>query len=304
MAKLYRLPLLLTLTDDPNVGNLRLLRKKLLAELELAGGQTLRIGKHHYTKDDLIKMFDAAADDDGQMEYAQLIMRLPWLRRLMTEAHLVHPAAVRADDPLLQSEGFARFAMPYLEEAYWRCWKRSFESLHDAEAYAWARVAPAPVFVHARQRAMLRVRDYLEADLLASSQRSSQEKLLGEGGYHTKNLVTYCPKIVRILCELPDSFQDIKAGYARAWTDIIVYQATTYGNTVFLDALDYLHDLLPTLSHLHAELKQKKKAAFKKIAPFRAAQRGTPIHGGEQEFNYKSLWWIIWLLFIVLRTCS
>lgn len=304
MSQLLRLPVLLTLIDDPDVGNLRLLRKKMLAELELAGGQTLRIGKKHYTKDDLIKMFDAASGTEGDMEYVLLVARNTWLRRFMTEGRLVHPAAVKADDPLLQSEGFARFALPYLQEAYWRSWKFAFESVSDGEAYAWSRVAPAPVFVQARQYALSRVREYLEADLRATNRRATINEPSGGDGRHTQNLVSYCAKIVRVLCELPESFQDLKTAYARAWADVIITKAGAYSSTVFLDSIDYLHDLLPAGSPLHHEFKQRKKAARRTIAPEMARQQA--VMGGQRsasDSNFSGLWMFIWLLIMILRFC-
>lgn len=310
MSELYQLPLLLTLTDDPSVTNLKRLRQKLLADLDLAGGLELRIGKKFYTKDALLKILDAEAkgNREADMEYALFIARHDWLRRLLVETRLINPVAVQlseAEQQFLADPAFEAFLFPYLKEAYRRAWLRCFETVDEVEAQYWRQLHPTDLFWRARRESLTSIRAYLErdADLTERYFNSPDPRA---AGFHGRSLLAYLPKAVRVLNTLPDDFQDIKTAYATAWYNFIMHQAMQKTNSVFLESLQYLHELLPKDSPIHEKMDKQYRLAKAKLETAEAAQQQQQrlTAPTERTADYRWVWWVIWICFMLFRHCN
>lgn len=304
MSNLYQLPLLLHYTDGPDAGNLRRLRQQLLAELELAGGQTLPVGTRQYTKDDILKACDAGTND-AETALALEIVRRPWLLRFLSEAELPEAFPVEVDDAVLQHQEIRQYIFPYLAEAYWQSWLDCFETLDEAGARRWMQFQPLEYFGQARKEALASVRIYLERDLELTN-RHYQSSSPGQSGLHNSRILDCLPRLVAQIKVLPEDFQDLKTGYAKAWNRLFLHLAKHKNAQAVRTELECLHDLLPEKSPVHARLWEEFEEAFNpqtKATTFAQASGRSPETEPPSQFveqdSAPEIQWVGWVLAIL-----
>jgi hypothetical protein len=111
--------------SPPDRKSILLGRKKLLAELELAGGNYIEINGRFYDKNEIIRCFEELLTDNT-LDYHTAVSGDKALLRLLEKAEL-YSGELFLRRPLYQDAGFTRWISPYFSESFNELVMRSYQ---------------------------------------------------------------------------------------------------------------------------------------------------------------------------------
>lgn len=199
-----------TLADNPQ--QLRLIRKRLLAEIELSNTQSIWVNGRELTKFDVINLFDSLQNEKNLELHLAIFMEKDLLDFL--EKGRTPSAFSFTHNPKLADEGNIRFISPYYKET-------AFELL--SKAFVKKSAIPFSVFFSGTHLmteqdtfdlyALLDKKLKLIHHTLKRLENKIEEGKEGITAADMENLAL--DKIVAILNTLPDDFAELKENIAR-----------------------------------------------------------------------------------------
>jgi len=104
-------------------------RKKLLAELELAGGDTVSVNGKAYDKNEIIRYFEELLAENS-LEYHNAVSEDNALLQFVQDQRL-EPGARFARKTIYEDPAFIRWISPYYSLSYWQVIHEAFENSDD-----------------------------------------------------------------------------------------------------------------------------------------------------------------------------